>query len=110
VRVQNINDFEPVTLANLKIQFIMRRCDLQHSGAKPGIDCLVCDDRDLCTREWSPAMLADKLLVARIGRVYATSRVTHERLGTRCGDLQKCPGILNDFITHEIQNARSRYG
>src|SRR6516225_1558477 len=102
VGIQNIDDFEPVPLTNLKIQLVMRRRNLKHTRAEFRIDGLVGHNRYLCAWKWSPAMLADKLAIARIGWVYRNPRVSHQRFGTSRGNLQKRFGIFNDFISHEI--------
>ena len=47
-----------MTLADLKIQRVMCRRDLQDSGSKLRIDCFVGNDGNFLACEWPPGMFA----------------------------------------------------
>ena len=82
VGVERVDDRQLVALADLEIDLVVGRRDLESTGGESGIDRLVGDDGDLDTlAERAPDLLADKVGVAGIVGMDCHSDVGGDGLG-----------------------------
>ena len=94
-RAVGVDDFDErqlVTRADVKVRFVVRGRDLEHAGAEFKIHVFIADDRDefLIRRQFGGQrthdVLADKMRVTRVFRIHGHSGVAGNRLGPRRGD------------------------
>ena len=98
VGIHDVDDGEVVPQADLVVGLVMGGCHLEDARAEFEIDSLVADDRELhLDIEWEGTadMLADQVGVALILGIHGDGRVTHDRLGTRGGDLKPGAGCFH---------------
>ena len=100
VRMHDIDGGQVVTLRDLKVGFVMSRCDFQHAGAEGEIDMLVGDDRQqrlVFDRQRTAHVFADEMRIALVLRIHGDGLVARDHFRTRGGDGEPGAGFLDDL-------------
>ena len=108
VGIHDVDDGEVVPEADLVVGLVMGGGHLEDARAEFEIDRLVADDRQLhldIEGKGTPDMLADQVGVALILGIHGDGRVTHDRLGTRGGDLKPGAGCFHDLELEVVEVA-----
>ena len=108
VRFEDVDDFQSVPLANIKVGLVVCWRDLQHACAKLDVDMLVGNDRQMRLvfhRQRPHRMFANQVSVARIVRVHRKPTVAGDGLRPRGRNLQPSARLLDDLHLEIIELA-----
>ena len=108
VRFEDVDDFQSVPLANIKVGLVVCWRDLQHACAKLNVDMLVGNDRQMRLvfhRQRPHRMFANQVSVARIVRVHRKPTVAGDGLRPRGRNLQPSARLLDDLHLEIIELA-----
>ena len=103
VRVEHIADRQLVTLPDFKVRLVMRRGDLERTGAEFPIHRSVGNDRNLLAHQGTPDGLANQPRVARIIRMHGNGGVTGNRLRPGGDDFDKLSRASGNLIPHAVE-------
>ena len=100
VGIENIDDWQAVTQADLVVSLVVRGSHLQDTRAEFKIHRLVADDRQKGFQaDWEGAahMESNERGVAGVLRVHSHGGIRHDRLRTGGGDFQIGAGFFHDL-------------
>ena len=98
-----------VALADLKIDLVVRRSDLQRAGAERLVDRRIANNRDFRRRpEGATHGFPNPPSVARVLGMHRDGDVTRNRLGPRGLDLDKHPRRIRPLVAHPVDRAVHR--
>ena len=86
LRIEHVDEPQPMPLADLEIVEVMRRGDFHRAGALLGIGIFVGDDRDQPADQRQTHALSDQRRIALVLRMHGDRRVAQHRLGPRRRD------------------------
>ena len=84
---------EPVRAADLEVDRVVARRDLERAGAELGLDALVGDDRDGALDERHDGLLAHELPVALVVGMHRNADVPEDRRGPHGRDRDRAGSI-----------------
>ena len=103
--MEHITDGEFVTLPDLKVRTVVRRCNLQHTRAESHVDRSIANDRNLFAREGAPNVFTNQMLVTLVVGVHRHRRIARDGFRTCCGNFEEGVRKFGDFVTHLIDEA-----
>ncbi len=95
VAVEDIDQRQVMTLADLVVVEVMRRGDLHAAGTELEVDVVVGDDRDQAVDQRQHDVTADQALVALVLRVHGDGGVTEHGFRTGSGDHQVIQAVCS---------------
>ena len=91
---QDVEHRQVMALAHVIVGEVMRRRDLDATGAELAVDEVIADDRDQAAGDGQADLFADQMTVALIFRVHSHSAVTEHGFRACGGDHQVAAAVL----------------
>ena len=96
--VHDDDGLELMSLSDLKVIRIMRRCDLYAAGTISHVNVFIGNDRDLTAGAGKCDLLADEILVALIFRIHSDSSIARDGFRTGGRDLDVFSLFASDRV------------